>query len=108
MMNYTPQIAFELAERYKARNQYFAAELCYSLLLNKESELNTAISTIQSQKYENKLKQLKSDRTNRNMIIPNKGSKIPSDALKLLQSFYKPWLNKLKPEMKVCTAAFFI
>ena len=102
-MNYAPRVAFKLGDRYKLRKNYFEAELFYSLALNTDHKLNKKISNVESQKYREKLEQLQANAREQQMILPAKGLKIPTDGLQLLQSFYNPWLNQVKPMMKVCT-----
>ena len=79
------------------------------ILKNKKSinykifNLLKEISNVESQKYREKLEQLKAHARKEHMRLPTKGLKIPTDGLQLLQSFYKPWLKQIKPMMKVCT-----
>ena len=100
---FTIREAYRLGDAFHKDGKLIAAEVCYAFAEMKPLPMpilnDAAVDP-------NKLSNLIAYRKRINYPVPKKcrgkGKDIPQDCLKLIQAFYDPWLQQIKPDMKVC------
>lgn len=99
---FTIREAYRLGDEFKAENELIAAEACYAFAEMKPLPMPIPNdSPIDPNKLPELIKYIK--RTNYQLPkkARGKGKDIPPDCLRLIQAFYDPWLQQIKPDMKV-------
>ena len=117
---YSVQKSFDLGDHFRnilkdetvihenKSQMFLAAKLCYTLPSIREHPLNDFYHSTQSRttKYNQnskKLADLEEWKSTAKFTITREPKAIPRECLHLIKSFYVPWLNHLKPDLRVCS-----
>lgn len=85
---------------------FLAAKLCYTLPTIREHPQNEHYKNTQqhSNQYSKnslKLSELEHWKSMKKLVIPREPKAIPRECLHLIKSFYVPWLEDLRPDLRV-------